>query len=223
MAIIQGTYFSKSSDAYNHFRPHLSYYYFNLKYRTALKNTGHNMDIEYILDDNGREPLYLEIDGIYDTFYNHCDRLDLKPSSISRRITDLKGDIEKAFKEFNKSVGYYSINLINKYPERKSMPVNIYLIRFNMDGSTYYKFGITKNRLKDRFKGLTYITLLVIPTTLENAVYFEDRMKNTYKHLLKKPSEDFCGKTEVFYKPSMDDIRNIKKIMKKVKKSVDRR
>lgn len=216
MFTINGIKYNTAPEAFNEIKPNTTlralYMCIIRKKRKGVEIPDITNYIEYV---NNKEPLVYEYKGVKASLFQHCELLNRNSSAVSIMASKFfSGDIIKALNNRDTRGVYNSSNLLNK-KELSRSKVKIYFIRFNLDGETYYKYGITKREIYQRFQGLRVYIFAIKETTLKRAVDYEKEMFYTFESKKRIPADDFVGKTEVLYKLTRQDIKKAKKILKK--------
>lgn len=99
--------------------------------------------------------------------------------------------------------GYYFIKRAEKHKEKwEQIPAILYFIKIKHESEEFYKIGITKNDLKERFRG-DYLNIEPIKeynTNLYNAVILETTILEENLQYKYSPKIKFEGHTECFSK-----------------------
>ena len=87
----------------------------------------------------------------------------------------------------------------------------MYILRFFSNTESFYKVGITKQLLKERFTGIPYQyeVLEHVGLKLYDAVMLEDSLKNEFHKYRYKPLNYFTGHTECFSELDLEKINEI--------------
>lgn len=100
-------------------------------------------------------------------------------------------------------IGLYTNKLFQKHPELKNIIGNFYIVKFISNSENFYKIGITKNKLSQRFAGYKkygyYINPIIIEKmNLEKAYCKEKLFKEKFKNYNYIPKHIFPGYKECF-------------------------
>lgn len=102
---------------------------------------------------------------------------------------------------FESKGGYYSKEYFIKNPKDKDLKAILYLIKVYDNDESFYKIGITKRTVYDRFKNKTlmpynYDIVYEFETNLYNAFIMENKLKDLYFKQKYIPNKDFGGMYE---------------------------
>jgi len=130
------------------------------------------------------------------TIDNWCKLFGVKKSK-SQQVDLAMRNTDQSQRE-----GYYSEKLFTEKEHLKSLSGIFYIIRLYNNVEVFYKIGITKSSVRDRYRGrikhYQYEIVAEEKMCLYDAYLLERQYKQSYRHLLYTPFHRFHGHTECY-------------------------
>lgn len=106
--------------------------------------------------------------------------------------------------------GFIGSEYLYKNPHLSDAQTNLYILRLTGNGECFYKVGITRQRLSERFRKIPYEIepLRILTGGLEKMFELEKSLKRTNKATTYRPKIKFNGHAECFHSLNLDLIED---------------
>lgn len=184
-----------------------------IKHSTASSATGcpicartqcgayHKKDTSWFIEEarkvHGNKYDYSKV--VYASFHKKVEIICPEHGSFfqtAAHIQQQHGCNKCSYKDYE---GGYGIKRFESHPELKDLPGRLYLIECSSETEHFYKIGITRKTVDQRFNGqlpYNYNVVSIISGTMFELFALEQQLKKTHKSFKYRPEIKFCGHTE---------------------------